>query len=91
MPLGRLGQAQPAQAGSDDGVMVDIQRLATDRQTVELSPTHPGTDSLLNEVGFQLGDAGDDGQKQPAYRAISCDVLAARNELDAEVVQLVHD
>jgi hypothetical protein len=87
MALGRLGQAHTTQAVGNNGIVVDIQRMATDRQTVELSPTHPGTDSLLNEVGFQLGDAGDNGQKQPSHRLIGRDVLSPRNELDSEAVQ----
>jgi hypothetical protein len=89
--LGNIGQAHPAKPGSNNGIVVNIERLTAYRQTVELATAHASPDSLLDEVGFEFGDGANDGQEEPPHGTISRDVLAARNELDAEGVQLVHD
>src|ERR1039458_6043713 len=50
--------------------MVDVQRLTTNWEAVQLTPTHSGTDTFLDEVGFQLSNGANDGQEQPAHCTI---------------------
>jgi hypothetical protein len=71
--------------------MVDVQRLTTNWEAVQLTPTHSGTDTFLDEVGFQLSNGANDGQEQPAHCTIRGDILSPRDELDAERVQFIND
>src|SRR5664280_1788677 len=71
--------------------MVNIKRLTATRKPVEFASTHSGSDALLDEVGFQLCDAANDGQEQSANRAVRGDVLPPRNEFDSETVEFIHN
>jgi hypothetical protein len=75
----------------NDGVMVNIERLASNRKAIESPTPHASTDTLLNQVCFEFCDATDDGEEQPAHCTIRGDVLSSRHELDAEAVKLIHD
>ena len=56
--------------------MVNIQRLATNRQTFKFPSPNPGSYTFLDEVGFEFRDCGDESNKKSPYRSIGCDVLS---------------
>ena len=48
-------------------------------------PAQPGPDALGDQAPLELGDSGDDGEHRLAERRAGVDLLAERDELDAEV------
>jgi hypothetical protein len=71
--------------------MADCQRLSATWEAIHFAPTHPGADAFLDEVGFEFRDGANDGQKQPAHRAVRGDVFPARDELNPKAVKLIDD
>jgi hypothetical protein len=70
--------------------VVDSQGQTATGQSVHFASTHSGSDTLLDEVSFQLGDAGNNGQEQPAHCAIRGDVFPAADKFDPVVCKFVN-
>jgi len=58
---------------------------------LELGSPHAGSHALDDQVAFEFGDRTDDDHDGPAQRAGRIDVLAERDELDVQPVELVQD
>jgi hypothetical protein len=71
--------------------MADCQRLSATWEAIHFAPTHPGADAFLDEVGFEFRDGANDGQKQPAHRAVRGDVFPAREKVYVQVCEFVDD
>jgi hypothetical protein len=87
--LGDLGQAHCAVTVTENGGAVEVEWGATDMPAFQFGAAHTSSYAFDNKVTFQLGDGADDDDDGAAQRAAGVDVLSERNELDAEVVQLV--
>src|SRR4051794_30352028 len=86
---GQLAQALAVAAIADDGIAIEFKRPAADVAPFEPGAPHAGAHPLDNKVAFELGDGADDDYYGAAQRAAGVDLLAERNELDIQPVQLV--
>ena len=74
---------------SQDGRVIQIERLASDVSTFELGTPHAGTHSLDDQIAFQFGDGADDNDDGSSQRSASVDLLAEADELDVQPVEIV--
>ena len=89
--LRQLSQALTVLTIAKDGAAVEVQRLTPDVPTFEAGSAHAGADSLDDQVALQFRDRSDDHHDSPAQRTAGVDLFAERDELDAEVVELIED
>jgi hypothetical protein len=89
MAFGRRRQTHPTEAVGHNGIVVNIKRLTATGKTVHFASTHPGSDTLPNQVTFQFRDGAYDGQEKPSHCSVCRDVLPARKEFDAEAVKFI--
>jgi len=89
--LGDLVQAHAAVAVSEHGGAIDIERMPADLAAFKPGPAHAGPDPFDDQVPLQLGDGADDHDDGAAERPAGVDVLAERDELDVEMVELIED
>jgi len=86
-----LAQAQAAASIAEDGIAIKLERMTTDMSAFQPGAPHAGAHPLDDQVAFKLGHHADDGDNGTAQRAARIDLLAERNELDAEMVEFVED
>src|SRR3974390_471693 len=68
---------------------IDLEPRPANTLAFQPGTPHAGAHSLDNQVAFELCDGADDGDHGPAQRAAGVDILAERDELDLQVIQLV--
>jgi len=86
---GDLAQAHTELAIAKDSFAIDIERLAPDVSAFELGAPHAGAHPLDDQVTFEFSNDTDDHDDGTAQRSSCVDLLAERDELDSESVQLV--
>ena len=89
MVFGDLAQTATMLAIAEDRFAIKIKWAASDVSAFEPRSAHAGTDSLDNEVAFELSDGSDDDYEGAAQRAAGVDLLAEADELDVQPVQFV--
>jgi hypothetical protein len=86
-----LREAPATEPCCDNGIVVNIHPLATNRQTLQFPSSDSGPHSFFDKVGLKFSDGRNQGNEQPPNSSIGCDVLPPRDELDAERVQFIND
>ena len=76
-PFGLVGAVQAAE--------VDLQRWAAEPLALRSRPAQPCPHALGDEAPLKLRDGGDDSKHRLPERRARVDMLAERDELDAEV------
>ena len=74
---------------STDRFAIEAERGSSDVPAFEAGAPHAGTDSLDDQVAFELGDRSDDHDDGAAQWAARVDLLAEADELDVEPVEFV--
>src|SRR3954465_842343 len=68
---------------------VNGERRPPDLAAIELGAAHAALDSFHDQAALELGDSADDDQQSPAHGSSGIDVLAQRDELDVDALELV--
>ena len=89
MVFGDLAQTATMLAIAEDRFAIKIKWAASDVSAFEPRSAHAGTDSLDNEVAFELSDGSDDDYEGAAQRAAGVDLLAEADELYIDTLQLI--
>ena len=88
---GDLAQAQTLLAIAKDGFAIQVNWLSSDLAAFESSAPHSRSHALDDEVAFEFSDDSDDYDDGTAQRTAGVHLFSKRDELDAEVAQLVED
>ena len=91
MVSGDLPDAVALAAIAMDSFAVHGDRLPADMAAFEPGSPHAGTHPLDDQRAFEFSDRADDDDDSPAQRAARVDLLAKRDELDSQVIQLIED
>ena len=89
MVFGDLAQTATMLAIAEDRFAIKIKWAASDVSAFEPRSAHAGTDSLDNEVAFELSDGSDDDYEGAAQRAAGVDLLAEADELYIDTLQFI--
>ncbi len=89
--LSDVGERDPAITIMKDRQSIDIERSSTDVPSFQLGAPHAGAHPFDDEIALELGDGADDHDHRPAEWPAGVDILAERDELYVEVVELVED
>jgi hypothetical protein len=91
MLLGNQGEAETGSSVTDDRATIDIERGSAYAAAIKLGSAHARSDTFDDQRPFKLCHRRDDDHNGATERAIRVDRFALRQELDAEVVQLIED
>ena len=91
MVPGDRAEALPLCTFQTDRFPVKADRSAADGTAFEPGSPHAGLDPLDDERALELRDGADDDDDGPAQRATCVDLLAERDELDLEMIQVIED
>jgi hypothetical protein len=85
------GEAETGSAVTDDRATIDIERGSADAAAIKLGSAHARADTFDDQRPLQFGHRRDNDYDRATQGAIRVDRFALRQELDAEVVQLIED
>ena len=87
--LGQFGEAVSLCPVAPQGLVIDVERWASDALAFQPGTPHAGFNTLDNEVALQFGNRADDDHHGSAQRPAGVDVLPEGNKLEAEMVEFV--